>query len=651
MRTPATHLAWPSLLAAVALVGMGANDDAGCGRGAAPTPGVTDATVGGADAGAVDDATTPGADLSGPSEDDAHAGLRCETASDCEAAGLTHPACDGGWTCVDNACGWRCDEGPEPEPSGCYGDAQCPPDLRCNAAEVCFPPPGCEAGEACPDVCYGQCVPREAPSELCQDSGACPAGTHCSTEDGECLSACPPGEACATVCSGRCVPDREPPGPVGTCSSDADCTDGLVCNAAEVCRPAPGCADGEVCDSACYGECVPPTPPPTEMCTGSEQCGPNEHCSTEDGECLSPCPPGETCVTVCAGRCVPDPVCFNDAGCALNEFCDFGACGGSPAAIVACAGTCMPRPRCGDSAECRDGEVCACAPPGFSLPAGLIACEMMCLPKGAECFSDRECGFGRACEAFACVDRPVQCWGAHECPDTWSCVPDCSQLPPSPDPGARMVCPSYCEPPTEPGPACGVDGLTCPEGTVCGCDPSADAATCIPACLPVDPALPAPWECARDTDCVDGELCRVVVCADPYCDAAGNCTGGGCFGTCEPPYDCKQDSDCGRGSCLFDQMTCAPAPDGSGELCKGWCQAAPPTRCADDCDCPLDAMCYRGEDGGGRCRHIGMRNQCRHIGCQSDDMCADGEQCLIACPSCMPGALCPPCQGSCVASR
>jgi len=46
---------------------------------------------------------------------------------------------------------------------GCYSNADCPAGYECNAGTNCYPPPGCDptTGEACPDICYGQCVPAQ----------------------------------------------------------------------------------------------------------------------------------------------------------------------------------------------------------------------------------------------------------------------------------------------------------------------------------------------------------------------------------------------------------------------------------------------------------------------------------------------------------
>lgn len=43
----------------------------------------------------------------------------------------------------------------------CYSDADCGASERCNAAEICLPPPWCGEGAACPTVCTGYCVPQK----------------------------------------------------------------------------------------------------------------------------------------------------------------------------------------------------------------------------------------------------------------------------------------------------------------------------------------------------------------------------------------------------------------------------------------------------------------------------------------------------------
>lgn len=63
----------------------------------------------------------------------------------------------------------RCEAEPT-ENTGCYSDNECGMNERCNAAEVCQPPPGCGSGSGDSNglidcsVCYGYCVPDQPPA-------------------------------------------------------------------------------------------------------------------------------------------------------------------------------------------------------------------------------------------------------------------------------------------------------------------------------------------------------------------------------------------------------------------------------------------------------------------------------------------------------
>lgn len=113
---------------------------------------------------------------------------------------------------------------------GCYSDNDCPEGFKCNASEVCNPPPGCDPnkGMMCPDVCYGQCIPD---NQECYSDKDCPEGYFCALmdcafnndkcwgawidENGVCRSpndGVYPAECCATDCGGGgvCQPLCEP---------------------------------------------------------------------------------------------------------------------------------------------------------------------------------------------------------------------------------------------------------------------------------------------------------------------------------------------------------------------------------------------------------------------------------------------------------
>jgi hypothetical protein len=113
----------------------------------------------------------------------------CYAPEDCE--GLPHIMCVGEWQCVSGQCVWDCSNPePDPEPIGCYGDTDCPDGHHCNAAEVCLPPPGCEDGDICPTVCYGEFCADEPMYSTCvyQEWYTCLQYTQCGHygPDGAC---------------------------------------------------------------------------------------------------------------------------------------------------------------------------------------------------------------------------------------------------------------------------------------------------------------------------------------------------------------------------------------------------------------------------------------------------------------------------------
>lgn len=118
------------------------------------------------------------------------------------------------------------------EPVGCYGDGECPSGTRCNAGEVCLPPPGCEDDGSglidCDAACYGYCVPDTT------DPGTCYGPVYCDSIPPGCPPNSIPGRAdgCWT---GACIvieecPDEPPP----ACS---DLTDEDACIARADCTP------------------------------------------------------------------------------------------------------------------------------------------------------------------------------------------------------------------------------------------------------------------------------------------------------------------------------------------------------------------------------------------------------------------------------
>lgn len=161
----------------------------------------------------------------------------------------------------------------------CVSDADCSEKERCNAAEVCLPPPGCTGGEPCPSVCTGYCV--ESSGECASDAD-CPGGSWCRvTQEGShsCVPFATEGQHCNgftlpwayEVCSPELVCDlpefvADAPGVCRSpCKSDAECPEAAYCATDQLCH-----ADGN-CDRAL--DCtLPGNTYPHIECVGHPTC-------------------------------------------------------------------------------------------------------------------------------------------------------------------------------------------------------------------------------------------------------------------------------------------------------------------------------------------------------------------------------------------
>ncbi|MGC6415683.1 MAG: Kazal-type serine protease inhibitor family protein, partial [Bradymonadia bacterium] len=119
-------------------------------------------------------------------------------------------------------------------------------------------------------VVEGECTP-ETVSQCLDGECDCPAvEMPVCGEDGEtygnaCLARC---EGVRVASRGRCGAEACQDGFIRTprgdcqpvCMSDDQCDGGQACNADELCLSNPRCVEGEPCDDACYGFCVPDQP-------------------------------------------------------------------------------------------------------------------------------------------------------------------------------------------------------------------------------------------------------------------------------------------------------------------------------------------------------------------------------------------------------
>jgi hypothetical protein len=103
----------------------------------------------------------------------------------------------------------------------------------------------------------------------------------------------------------------------GPCMSDQDCPVHYQC-----CNGSCGNTHFYCMDGACSGMDYPPNF--TCSCTSSASCAPNEHCTTEDGECSRPpgCGSTDICPAVCYGMCALEPPINPCAGKPCGASCD-----------------------------------------------------------------------------------------------------------------------------------------------------------------------------------------------------------------------------------------------------------------------------------------------------------------------------------------
>ena len=483
------------------------------------------------------------------------------------------------------------------------------------------------------------------PLNQCADAGASSCGT-----DGFCngAGACrlyAPGNACnAQTCTridadaGRSLrrhrqlrAGREPSctpyvcgagSRLATCTMNADCSGGNVCNGGSCGRLPLGaacgagadcasgiCAQGVCCQTACTGTCM------SCALTGT----------------------GGTCSTVPAGQ---DPLnqcndqgassCGTDGACNGNGACRHYA-SGTTCAAGSCTGASYAPPRtCSGSGVCQTAAAIACAPYNCGSNGTCLT----------TCASNADCAAPNVCNGGQCSKKPLgqTCTGATECASglcqqgiccSSSCTGTCRSCALAGSLGACTLAPVGTDPLnqcTDNGAAsCGTDG-TCDGAGGCrlyAAGSSCAAATCVgvaftPArscngtgsCLAATPLTCDPYVCGTTASC------RTTCTSSADCNAPNSCAAGSCGkkpigATCAAPAECNSGL-CEQGVC------CASACSGTCRSCAlagtvGTCSSVPAGQdplgqCADQgtASCGTDGFC----DGSGGCRLQAIGTTC-----------------------------------------
>jgi eight-cysteine-cluster-containing protein len=534
-------------------------------------------------------------------------GDACAAAADCE--GLPHDACVGAWDCLDGQCAWEC---ANETPVGCHGDQDCPSGSHCSVSDG-----DCQTDPNCPmcDVCYGHCVPDEAPQ--CLATGC--SGEICATEpmDSACIwldwFACLDMTTCGPLADGTC-------GFAATeafdacvqgiqCDADADCPAGYECPVYRCGEDDPSLPAERCTDAASF--CTPKHPSPE--CTEDADCPPGQFCA------LTPqCPPCDDgsfdCMGPCqlAGVCMPieQPMqCQGDQDCPVGFHCEYqGGCPpcecGPDDPNCACPmcmppqfGECVPDSHC---CEDKDGDYfcvqvdCDDLDPTVNLLAPEVCdgrdndCDGV-VDEGCQqpdrCTEDSQCGPGQYCQIEYCPDcegcpcygicRPIvspECLTDADCPDGFYCA----------------VTPYYRE-----------------DGQMACCPPNALCGPSIPpcgggVCLPVE----NPMACVSDEDCPKGYLCAWTG-ACPPCDcdpATGECICPDCIpvehGYCVPAGCEDRDGDgvCAGEDCDYqDPLICPWMPDVCGDGIDNDCDGLIDETWGAVRESQTDQECYEGE--------------------------------------------------------
>jgi hypothetical protein len=269
------------------------------------------------------------------------------------------------------------------------------------------------------------------------------------------------------------------------CSTNAECTDGNVCNGVETCGGANGCIAGT--PLACNDG---------NACNGVESCDAVLGCraGTAPG-----CGPADGCCRVgCSVSSDADCAVCGDAACTVGESCD------------TCSADCPSAgPVCGNGVcEAGGGEDCvSCAADCRGQTSGA--------PKNRFCCGDGDGPKPLSCSNTTCKESgwfcdstpiPVFCCGDGSCAgadEAFECALDCGTPPVCGDAGcasleSKCACPQDCGAPPAAETVCSGGGDEDCDGLVDCNDPSCVGTSSCPVCKPLGST------CSTATECCTG---------------------------------------------------------------------------------------------------------------------------------------------------
>jgi hypothetical protein len=485
-------------------------------------------------------------------------------------------------------------------------------------------------------VCATQAPDSCGTNGLCDGSGGCkryPPGMTCKggqtcdvatnnytgafTCDGQGLCAPPAAQSCAPFkCSGtRCA---------SSCTSDADCAGGAVCQNGS-CGKKPV---GQLCGQG--AECM------------SGQCQQGVCCATAcAGTCMSCALPGSTgmCVAVAAGAADPSGTCKDQgaAGCGNDGTCNgSGACRKYAAGTVCAPGTCTggtatAPSTCDGKGTCLASASRACAP---------YACNAAARDCYNSCSDVSQCSTGNQCLMNQCGKKAAgaPCTQASECmtgvcADGVCCNRACGACESCALAGLAGTCMPILAGQSDPDGSCAAicaDGLSVQDRKCDGagsCQPFGTPTSCGAYACKQNHCLTS---CANPNDCAVGNTCTAMMCTPPTtkplgaaCLAGSDCQSGNCVDkTCCSTVSCGTCLSCANagGTCMpaAPNTACGPsacAPDNKSSItpactAAGMCQPGAPVSCGNyvcsggacKTSCANDADCVVGKCKGFKCR-------------------------------------------------